>query len=400
MIASVRPSGRRISGVLAFAALGLACAGIAHAAGPGDPADTLVTFRADTTTIMATGDLHWEAWFTIRNAGPQPLLLDSLRCEVTDLDPDAPRGAGPMRIDLQHLLRIVKTVDARSSDQLQFSGPAYAEYARIDFILKGHASDGTPFTRVARITALPGPYSIDHPSRFLTAGGRRIEYVPLPARNTTLAAPGILLIHGHGGRARTMLHMGLLLSLRGYAVTLMSMPGYGGSEGPVDLMGPATMAAARAVLDSMRANPGVDAKRLAAWGVSRGATVAALLGIQRPEVGVVIAQSGIYDLWATYRDTKLPGFREAIVSEAGRDSAAWKARSPLLAARQFQGSILVLHGEADPNVPAAQAHDFVNALQAAGRNASSHFFPGAGHELPRSESQRMALEYLKQHLVN
>ena len=111
----------------------------------------------------------------------------------------------------------------------------------------------------------------------------------------------------------------------------------------------------------------------------------------------MIVQSGILDLWAVYRGTSLDGFRETIVAEAGADSAAWRARSPLLDADRISAPVLVLHGEKDRNVPAAQAHAFVAALEKRGAPVESHF-SAADHQLPLSEVQRAVVEFLSRRL--
>lgn len=386
--------------MMRFLLIALAATAIVAAAPPGPgAAPAAPSFTADTTTIAATGTLQWEIPFTIRNPAASTFTLDSLRCEVTVLDPGTAPEGRTMDLDLGHLLRVAGPIEAGGASQFVSTGPAYAEHARLRFRLVGHLADKWPLVFIQEIEAVPGPFSIAHPSRFLVSNGRPVEFVLVSARNTTVAAPGVLLVHGHGGNARTMLSIALYMSLRGYAVMVVSMPGYGRSEGPADFMGPATVAAASAALDTLKASPGVDPRRLGVWGISRGATVAAELGMRRADLDAVVAQSGIYDLWATYRGTRLPGFREAIVAEAGRDSAAWKARSPLLAAERFQSSILVMHGELDDHVPAGQAHAFVDALQAHGKNAASRFFPTDGHALPRGDTFRHAIEYLKQHLI-
>jgi dipeptidyl aminopeptidase/acylaminoacyl peptidase len=191
-----------------------------------------------------------------------------------------------------------------------------------------------------------------------------------------------LLVHGHANQARGMLVQAQRLSTLGFSVMLVSQPGYGQSTGPADFMGPATVKALEAALDRLEQMARVDRSRIAVWGISRGATAAALLAERRPEVRALVVQSGIYDLWAAYRGTRLPGFRETIVQEAGTDSAGWRARSPVLESGALKAAVLVMHGEADDRAPVDQAKGFVQALQSHGLEAESKFLPAVGHVLP------------------
>jgi dipeptidyl aminopeptidase/acylaminoacyl peptidase len=224
------------------------------------------------------------------------------------------------------------------------------------------------------------------------AGGKKVECV-LFRSTVEGAAPGLLLVHDHGSHARRMMGPATGLATRGYTVMLVSLPGYGLSEGPADLGGPRTVAALGAALDRLKRTPGVDSTHLAAWGIGRGAGPVASLATGRGDLAAVVLQSGIYDLWATSRATA-PEFRETIVREAGRDSSAWRARSPLLRAASVKAATLVLHRESDNLVPADPARGFAAAIQAAGGTVESKFFPGTEHALSRSDVNRSALAFL------
>ncbi len=124
----------------------------------------------------------------------------------------------------------------------------------------------------------------------------------------------------------------------------------------------------------------------------------ATLAEQRGDLRAVVLQSGIYDLWAVRRGTALADFPATIVAEAGRDSAGWRARSPVFGVRTLRAPVLLLHGEKDTNVPAAQAHGFVDALTAAGGTVDARFFPNGGHLLAAGAIERLTFEFLDQRL--
>lgn len=237
------------------------------------------------------------------------------------------------------------------------------------------------------------------PSRFLQVGGRRVEYFVVPATTGESPHPGVLFVHGHGSDARRMLPIGTLLASRGFTALLVSMPGYGRSDGPADFMGPATRRALAAALRRLVQTGGVDPERLGAWGMSRGAGPVALLAQDSPELDAVVLQAGIYDLWAVYRGTPLPGLPEAIVAEAGTDSAAWRERSAVARPSGIRAATLILHGERDERVPVSQARRFHQILKQGGGDAEAHFFAGAGHTLPRARACGEALAFLTRHLA-
>lgn len=349
--------------------------------------------------IEATPELTWVVSFTILNPLGVGIYPDSMSCTIEDLDPGETRAPRTSSLDLTPLLHTVESVGAGDSAIFDCSVPATAEHARLTFKLHVRRADRVPYASTTVVEALPGPSSREHPSQFLEVAGRKVEYVLVPASGDTGLAPGLMLVHGHAADARKMLRAALMFSARGYAVMLASMPGYGQSDGPPDFMGPATVKAMSAAFDRLKAAPGVDPKRLGLWGVSRGATVVTLLGQQRDDVAIVIAQSGIYDMWAAYRGTRIPGIRENMVNEIGRDSSAWRARSPALAAGKPGAAFLILHGEKDLNVPIQQARGFASALGARGVTVETRFIPEAEHQLPRGEVQRTVVAFLKRHLA-
>jgi dienelactone hydrolase len=364
-----------------------------------------VTAAADSPKLVVadselrTGaDFNWTVTLELTNPGGAGLYLDSLMCDAQDLDPGETRADRTTHIDLSRLVQLAPTLEGGGSNTLQHTGPALAEKAKLTYRMHTHRSDGRREVLEVVANIEPGA-SQEYTSRFVTVDGKKIEYVVVPVMGTTKDSPALLLIHGHANHARHMLRMARQLANRGFNVAVMSMPGYGLSEGPAELMGPLSVKAASVVLDSLARQPQVDRERLAAWGISRGATVAAELAARRKDLDAVVLQSGIYDLAAVHRGTTLAGFPEAIVAEAGSDSAAWKARSPLLRADQIGAAVLVVHGEKDANVPAAQAHALVAALEARGRKPESKFYPNAGHQVPSGDVQRIAETFLTSHLT-
>jgi len=365
---------------------------------PAPAAMELPIFKADSSTVEADDHLQWLIPFTIQNGFPVGVYFDSLFCTVEDLDPGETRAERVTTIDVSH---VVAGNSASAGDLYAFSyvAPATAEHARLTFRLVVSRADKTRNSITTVVEAIPGPVSRDHPSQFLTVNGRRVEYVLFPAQgDTSSPVPGLLFVHGRGQNARTMMRTAFRLAALHYTVMLASLPGYGQSEGPPDVVGPPSVQALGAVLDQLEKTRGVDPKRVGAWGVSTGATGVTLLAQKRPDIKATVAEAGFYDLWATYR--ALPeSMRETIVKGAGRDSSAWRARSAALGPGK-PTAILILHGEKDAGVPVAQAKGFAESLKAKGVDVVTRWFPNSGHELPVGEVMRTAVEFLDKRLEN
>ncbi len=351
-------------------------------------------FVAESDTVETGADFNWNVMFEVQNPASTGLYLDSLRCEVEDLDEGESNAPRHLSIDLTRLAKLAPTISAQGGSGLQHSGPAFAERARLTYRLHCHRADGKILTLECVVHAIPGA-SKEYVSQFLVTGDKKIEYVIVPALGGAVSPPGVLMVHGAGSNARRMLRNARIVAARGYTVAVVSMPGFGSSSGPMDLMGPASVAAAARALDALAKTEGVDATKLAAWGVSRGATVVAELATRRGDLKAVVLQSGFYDLWATYRGTQAPGFREAIVAEAGTDSAAWRERSPLLRAGKIAMPVLDIHGEKDSQAPAAQAHAMVAGLEARGAKVESSFPARGEHTLSPNDGLRAGTDYLK-----
>ena len=368
------------------------------AAEPAPAAIELPTFSADTSAIEADEHLQWQISFTVVNKFTVGMYLDSLFCTVEDLDPGETRTERVTRLDVSHVVA-GNSASAGDSYPFNYVAPAIAEHARLTFRLVISRADKTRNTLTTVIEALPGPVSRDHPSQFLTVNGRRLEYVMFRAPgDTTSPSPGLLFVHGRGDNARTMMRRGMRLAGLHFSVMLVSLPGYGLSEGPPDVVGPPSVQALGAALDQLEKTRGVDPKRVCAWGMSTGAAGVTLLAQKRADLKATVAEAGFYDLWSVYRAVPKE-MRETIVKAAGSDSNAWRARSAAYGTGK-PTAILILHGEKDAGVPVAQARGFAESLKARGVDVASRFFPNSVHELPLGEVMRTAVEFLDKRLGN
>jgi dipeptidyl aminopeptidase/acylaminoacyl peptidase len=198
--------------------------------------------------------------------------------------------------------------------------------------------------------------------------------------------PAVLYVHGHqeqdriGGR--DMVDSGGLdrIARGGTVAASVSQPGYGGSSGPPDYCGPATQQAIRDALAFVRTLPAVDAKRMALYGVSRGAIAAAVVAAQEPDLRGLILVAGIYDLGAAY-PRLLPGMQVNLRAEAGLSPEALGSRSGLRTAASIHAAVLILHGRQDMRAPPDQAPMLADALRAQGADVTLRMFD-TGHTIP------------------
>jgi len=211
------------------------------------------------------------------------------------------------------------------------------------------------------------------------------------------ASPGLVYVPPAGVRARGLLRWGKQLAARGYAVLLVSLPGAGRTGGSPDRAGPASVGAVEAALARLAREPGVDAQRIGAWGLAEGATAALLAAGRAPGLRAVVAQDASYDPQATFR--ALPdSARAAFVREVGRDSAAWRSRSPLASATRVEPAVLVLHTNDPGAPPSAPAEAYAAERAARGLPVESRIGAREPRPLRRPDAVRLALDFLQRRL--
>ncbi|WP_457099525.1 alpha/beta hydrolase fold domain-containing protein [Microbacterium sp. P5_E9] len=129
---------------------------------------------------------------------------------------------------------------------------------------------------------------------------------------------------------------------------------------------------------------GVDASRIALWGVSAGATLAALTAFRRDDVRAVVDWFGPADLF-TMADHDLgeapADTREArwIGGPAAQHPEAARLASPVHSVRAGAPPFHIAHGTADEHVPFSQSVALAEALRGAGAEVDFHPVQGGRH---------------------
>ena len=142
--------------------------------------------------------------------------------------------------------------------------------------------------------------------------------------------------------------------------------------------------AALAWLHANGADHGVNASRTVLWGVSAGATLAALTGLRRDDVRGVVNWFGPADLFAMAahdagqsaadtREARWLGAPAADLPDAAR------AASPALQVHAGAPPFQISHGTDDEHVPLSQSAALATALHRVGADVDFHEVPGGRH---------------------
>lgn len=197
-----------------------------------------------------------------------------------------------------------------------------------------------------------------------TSAGRVEAWLLPPAGVWPAPAPLLLFTHGNGELIDHWPSAFDEPRAWGLAVLLLEYPGYGRSAGrPSDRSIKEAMLAADRWA---RQQPGIDATRLVPYGRSLGGSAAAMLAAER-DTAALILESAFTSARAFAGQFFAPGLL---------------VRDPLdtlAAVGQFDGPVLVLHGEHDAIVPVAHGR----ALAAASPGGQLHLLPCGHNDCPR-----------------
>lgn len=177
--------------------------------------------------------------------------------------------------------------------------------------------------------------------------------------------PAVLVLHTVAGPGPNVEAFARELAGAGYVTMtpdVFSLHDFG-PDGRTDH--PLVLGDVRGALAWLAAQPRVDRERIGVVGFSFGGRLAVLLAAMAPErVQAVV----VYYAIASHQ-------------ALGRAVAGRAARAAPLTERAgaLRAPVLIHHGDADTNVPAAQARLLHEALVAAGASSTLHTYPGADH---------------------
>ena len=194
--------------------------------------------------------------------------------------------------------------------------------------------------------------------RIPVANGLSLFAWYVPAGTAAQPAPAIVLLHGWGGNASTLLSAAQALHRAGYAVLLPESHNHGRSDRDGHSSLPRFAQDLDLALDWLLAQPDIDAKRLSALGHSVGGAAVLLSASRRHDLHAAISVSAfahpeqVMRRWLAARRVPywplgwlVNRYVEGVIGARFRDIA------PLHTLARAQCPVLLLHGCQDVMVP-------------------------------------------------
>jgi dipeptidyl aminopeptidase/acylaminoacyl peptidase len=214
--------------------------------------------------------------------------------------------------------------------------------------------------------------------------------------------PLVLYIHGgpHGAFGNAFSEAFDLLSARGYAVLFLNPRGSAGygqhfSDGTLSAWGGGDYADLMAGVDrTLDANPWIDRSRLGVVGHSYGGFMTNWIVGHTNRFRAAVSGASVSNLVSFYGTSLYSDLIEAEFNGQAADNyeLLWKW-SPVAYVRAARTPVLFLNGEADNDVPIAQAEEMYVALRRQGTPAEMVRYPGEGHSI--NFTPRHRLDYLQ-----
>ncbi len=231
---------------------------------------------------------------------------------------------------------------------------------------------------------------------------RGMEHIP--DAQSQQPVPAAILFHGFTGTKlephRMFLKISRALEHRGMASFRYDFSGSGESDGDFENMTlSGEVAEAHAILDSVRADPRVDASRVSLIGLSMGGLVASFVAAERPNDVhrlVLLAPAGSMPEYvrtmASHPDVDVSrGYFDHDGNLVGLAFAAdIAAVDPFERAKAYTGNVLIVHGTGDETIPYQVSQTYKDRVY--GDRAELRLLEGADHTFNKIEWEQEVIQ--------
>jgi dipeptidyl aminopeptidase/acylaminoacyl peptidase len=230
-----------------------------------------------------------------------------------------------------------------------------------------------------------GRFDVSFPGAGVSIGG--VLYRPEQAPGGT--APALVIVHGHlpagVNGAATVEGVAKRYSDRGYIALAISMRGWRPSGGADDCALQQSADVVQAV-EWIKRRPAVDAAHVGLIGFSKGGQNALLAAARGADVRAVVAYYAPTDL-ARWKATTDREETKQYIARLCEPPPGVGPRSPATRAADISPPVLLMHGDADENVPLEQSAVMEAAMRSAGRDVRLFVVPGGGHGFERAHAE-------------
>lgn len=225
--------------------------------------------------------------------------------------------------------------------------------------------------------------------------------VPTSASETN-KVPGVVLLHGLGGRIEDMQMVGQYLAMSGFAVVIPEIVAHGqrADDGKPIFDGDVTniqnnfiesVGDVRRAIDYMTQDPNVDKNRVGLVGLSLGSILGSITQAVEPRIKTSVLLVGGGDWRAILRDSQLPAaaqMREKIMSAPNASKELAVVDPVTFAPHIAPRTVFMINGKKDNVIPEASAKALFSALR--GTHNKQMWLPG-GHMLVEGDDQNAML---------
>jgi dipeptidyl aminopeptidase/acylaminoacyl peptidase len=210
--------------------------------------------------------------------------------------------------------------------------------------------------------------------------------------------PGLMLIPGYQGTAKTYLSFGIIFAKLGFASMTIGTPGFGKTELKADFLGENTIKAFIEGYKKFRQETFIDKTKLGIFGYSRGAIAASLMITKLKDVKATVLGGGIYDLKKAYDEITIEGIKENIKAETGLSEKALKERSSVFQVKKINSPVLIIHGEKDLNAPTMQAYLLRDELKRLNKDVELQIIAGQDHRIGGGNFLQLVIDFFSRKL--